>query len=72
MSSKEDQIINESVVKETPSEDHSLRISMENLTLRDDGHDTRGRQSKRFEDGYAQMIDLLEIGNVEIVPEKLK
>ena len=34
MSSKEDQIIDGTVVKETPSEDHTLRVSMENLTQR--------------------------------------
>ena len=72
MSSKEDQITDGTVVKETPSEDHSLRVSMENLRLRDDGHHTRGSQSRRFEDGHSQMIDPLEIGNVETVPEKLK
>ena len=72
MSSKEDQIIDGTVVKETTSEDHSLRVSMENLRLRDDGHHTRGSQSTRFEDGHFQMIDLLEIGNVGTVQEKLK
>ena len=72
MSSKEDQIIDGTVVKETPSEDHSLRVSMENLRLRDDGHHTRGSQSRRFEDGHSQMIDPLEIGNVGTVPERLK
>ena len=45
---------------------------MENLRLRDDGHHTRGSQSTRFEDGHFQMIDLLEIGNVGTVQEKLK
>ena len=39
MASKEDQIIDRTVVKETPSEDHSL--SMENVRLRDDGYHTR-------------------------------
>ena len=72
MSSKEDQIIDGTVVKETTSEDHSLRVSMENLRLRDDGHHTRGSQSRRFEDGHSQMIDPLEIGNVGTVPERLK
>ena len=72
MSSKEDQIIDGTVVKETTSEDHSLRVSMENLRLRDDGHHTRGSQSMRFEDGHFQMIDPLEIGNVGTVQEKLK
>ena len=72
MSSKEDQIIDGTVVKETTSEDHSLRVSMENLRLRDDGHHTRGSQSTRFEDGHLQMIDPLEIGNVGTVQEKLK
>ena len=72
MSSKEDQIIDWTVVKETPSEDHSLGVSMENLRLRDDGHHTRGSQSRRFEDGHSQMIDPLEIGNVVTVPERLK
>ena len=72
MSSKEDQIIDGTVVKETTSEDHSLRVSMENLRLRDDGHHTRGSQSTRFEDGHFQMIDPLEIGNVGTVQEKLK
>ena len=42
MSSKEDQIIDGTVVKETPSEDYSLGVSMENLRLRDDGHHSRG------------------------------
>ena len=50
MSSKEDQIIDKKVVKETPSEDHSLWLSMENLRVRDDGHHARGSQSRRFED----------------------
>ena len=72
MSSKEDQIIDGTVVKETTSEDHSLRVSMENLRLRDDGHHTRGSQSRRFEDGHSQIIDPLEIGNVGTVPERLK
>ena len=72
MSSKEDQIIDGTVVKEITSEDHSVRVSMENLRLRDDGHHTRGSQSRRFEDGHSQMIDPLEIGNVGTVPEKLK
>ena len=72
MSSKEDQIIAGTVVKETTSEDHSLRISMKNLRLRDDGQHTRGSPSRRFEDGHFQMIDLLEIGNVRTVPENLK
>ena len=53
MSSKEDQIIDGTVVKETPSENHSLRVSMENLRLRDDGHHARGSQSRRFEDGHS-------------------
>ena len=43
MSSIEDQIIDGNVVKEAPSEDHSLRVSMVNLRLRDDSHHTRGR-----------------------------
>ena len=58
MSSKEDQIIDGTVVKETTSEDDSLRLGMENLRLRDDDHHTRGSQSTRFEDGHFQMIDL--------------
>ena len=66
MSSKEDQIIDETVVKETTNEDHSLRVSMENLRLRD-GHHTRGSQSRRFENGHFKMIDPLEIGNVGTV-----
>ena len=45
---------------------------MENLRLRDDGHNTRGSRSRRFEDGHSQMIDPLGIGNVGTVPEKLK
>ena len=48
MSSKEDQIIDGNVVKETPSEDHSLW----------------GSHSGRFEEGYSRMIDPLEIDNV--------
>ena len=72
MSSKEDQIIDGNVVRETPSEDHSLRVSMENLRLRDHGRHTRGSKSRRFEDGHPQMTDPLEIGNVGTVPEKLK
>ena len=72
MSSKEGQIIDGTVVKETTSEDHSLRVSMENLRLRDDGHHTRGSQSTRFEDGHFQMIDPPEIGNVGTVQEKLE
>ena len=67
MSSKEGQIIDGTVVKETTSEDHSLRVSMENLRLRDDGHHTRGSQSTRFEDEQFQMIDPLEIGNTGTV-----
>ena len=31
MSSKEDEVIDGNVVKEIPSEDHSLRVSMEKL-----------------------------------------
>ena len=72
MSSKENKIIDGNVVKETPSHNHSLRVSMENLRLRDDGHNTRGSRSTRFEDGHSQMIDPLGIGNVGTVPEKLK
>ena len=72
MSSKEDHIVDGNVVKETPSEDHSLRISMENLRLKDDGHHTRGIQSRRFEDGHPQMINPLETDNVGTVPEKLR
>ena len=72
MSSKEDETIDGTVVKEITSEDHSLRVSMENLRLRDDGHHTRGSQSRRFEDGHFQMIDPLELVKVGIVPEKLK
>ena len=45
---------------------------MENLRLRDDGHHTRGVQSRRFEDGHHHMTDPLEIGNAGTVPEKLK
>ena len=47
-------------------------VSMENVRLRDDGHHTRGSQSRRSEDGHFQMMDPLEIGNVGTVPEKLK
>ena len=72
MSSKEDQIIDGTVVKETTCEDHSLRVSVENLRIRDDGHHTRASQSRRFEDGHFQMINPLEIGNVGTVSEKLK
>ena len=72
MSSKEYQIIDWNVVKETPSEDHSLRVNMENLRLRDDGHHTTGSQSRRFEDGLPLMTDPLEIGNVGTAPENLK
>ena len=38
ISSKEDQIIEGNVVKDKLSEDHSLRVSMENVRLRDDGY----------------------------------
>ena len=70
MSSKEDQIIDGTVAKLTTSEDHhSLMVSMENVSLRDDGHHTRGSQSRRSEDGHFQMMDPLEIGNVGTVPE---
>ena len=72
MSSKEDQIIDGTVVKETTSDDHSLRVSMENLRLRYDGRHTRGSQSTRFGDGHFQMIDLLEFGNVGTAQKKLK
>ena len=72
MSPKEDQIIERNVVKETPSEDHSLRVSMENLIIRDHVHHTRGILSRWFEDGHSQMIDPQEIGNVGTVPEKLR
>ena len=72
MSSKEDQIIDGTVVKETPSEDHILRVTMENVRIRCDGHHTTGSQSRRFEDGHFQMIDPLEIGNVGTIPEKLE
>ena len=40
ISSKEDQFIDGSVVKDKLSEDHSLRVSMENVRLRDDGYHT--------------------------------
>ena len=72
MSSKEDQVIDGTVLKEKPSEDGSLRVSMENLRVRDDSHHTRGSQTSRFEDGHSQMIDPLEIVNVGTGPEKLK
>ena len=72
MSPKEDEIIDGTMVKETTSEDQSLRVSMENLRLRDDSQHTRGSQSMRFEDGHFQMIDSLEIGNVGTVQEKLR
>ena len=72
MSSKEDQIIDGNVVKETHSEDHSLRVSMENVRLRDDGNHTTGIQSRRFEDEHRQVTDPLEIGNAGTAPEKLK
>ena len=72
MSSKEDQIIDGTVVKETTSEDHSLRVSMENLRLRDDGHHTRGSQSRKLEDRRLQMINPLENGNVGTAPKKVK
>ena len=72
MPTKEDQIIDGNVVKETASGDHSLRVSMKNLRLRDDRHHTRGSQSRRLEDEHSQMIDPLEIANVGTVPEKLK
>ena len=42
MSSKKDQFVYGNVVKETPSEDHSLRVRIENLRLRDHDHHTRG------------------------------
>ena len=67
MSSKEDQIIDGTVVKETTSEDYSLRVSMENLRLRDDGPHTRESQSRRFENGHFKMIDPLAIGYVGTV-----
>ena len=60
------------MVRETPIEDHSLRVSMENLRLRDDCHHTRLNQSRRFEDGHFQMLEPLKIGNVGTVPEKLR
>ena len=44
-------------------------VSMENVRLRDDGHHTRGSQSRRSEDGHFQMMDPLEIGNVGTAPE---
>ena len=52
MSSIEDHITDENVVKETPNEDPSLKVGMENLRLRDYDHHTREResQSRRFED----------------------
>ena len=56
MSSKEDQIIDGNVVKETPKEDHH----------------TRGIQKRRFEDGHSLILDPLEICNVGNVPEKLR
>ena len=72
MLSKEDQIIDRNVVKKTTSEDHSLRLSMENSRLRDDGHHTRRSPLRRFEDGHSQMLDPLEIGNIGTVQEKLR
>ena len=60
------------MVKETTSEDYSLRISMENLRLRDYGHHTRGSQSRKLEDGHLQMINPLENGNVGTAPKKVK
>ena len=44
MSSKEAQIIDGNVVKGIASKDHSLRVSMEKLRVKDDGHHTRARQ----------------------------
>ena len=44
MSSIEDHIIDENVVKETPNEDPSLKVGMENLRLRDYDHHTRERE----------------------------
>ena len=41
MPSKEDQITDGTVVKETPSEDHNLRVSTENVIPRDGDHHTR-------------------------------
>ena len=72
MSSKEDQIIDETVVKEKNGEGHSLRVSMENVRLRDDVHHSIRSQSRRLEEGHFWMIDPLEIGNVGTVPEKLR
>ena len=61
MSLKEDHIIDRNLVKETPGEDHSLRVSMENLGLRDDGYHTKGSQSRRLKDRHSQMLDPLEM-----------
>ena len=52
MSSKEDQIIDETVVKEKNGEGHSLRVSMENVRLRDDVHHSIRSQSRRLEEGH--------------------
>ena len=61
MSLKEDQITDRNLVKETPNEDHSLIVSMENLRLRDDGYHTKESQSRRLKDRHSQMLDPLEM-----------
>ena len=68
MSSKEDQITDGNAVKETLSENHSVRVSMDSLRIRD--NHTIGYQSRRFED--SQTLHPLEISNYDNVPEKLR
>ena len=50
----------------------NLWASIENLRLRDNDHHTRRSQSRRLEDGDSQIHYSMEIGNVGIVPEKLR
>lgn len=69
MSSKEDQITDGNVVKETLTENHSVRVSMDSLRIRDTH--TIGYQSWRFFED-SQTLHPLEISNDDNVPEKLR
>ena len=51
------------MVKETPIEDHGLRVSIEILRLRHGGIYIRSSHSRRFENGHFHVLDPLSIGN---------
>ena len=51
------------MVKETPIEDHGLRVSIEILRLRHGGTYIRRSHSRRFENRHFHVLDPLSIGN---------